>query len=175
MNKNYITKCGKLITYFSKYDVYKLNNTLKKITYSKEEFDQFEIIKHSDLEFRQAVNNYFKNVNHEWEYEGVKFKKLENFTGKGNSSYFGENYEGVEIPLHDFEKEKSNLNFFQNRKFSHQQKYFWGYCKGKIYKCCFNHNEGSATLYNPYDNSYQFSIGFRHIAPIYNMETKKII
>lgn len=113
MNKNkdiifYKTDCGKLIQYNKQTNVYKIRNTIERID-SRVSVDDFEKMKSTQIKrelFSKLMNEYFSNVEHQWEYNGKKFKKINNF--KSNGVTLSENYVlGKDIPLHkinDYEK-----------------------------------------------------------------------
>lgn len=78
--------------------VYRIRNTIKKgdKTISKQAFDLLDALQIKKRHFCELLNNYFRNQRQEWEFEGEKFQKLENFDKEGNSG----NLTLADIPSH---------------------------------------------------------------------------
>lgn len=61
--------------------VYNIKNNigLKVTSYTKEEFDNMPKKNLNKTQFFEEVNNYFRNYKETWDYEGERFRAMENF------------------------------------------------------------------------------------------------
>lgn len=161
--KYYSSDCGKYIKFNPETKVYRLGNTtLEK--YRVVPIDEFNSLKTTEIknsEYSRLMNIYFKYVQHEWEFEGVKYRKLENFEKK--EYLLSANYNiGKDVPLHDLGNYKNNLILV----------YHWG----KVYYHTIQYNgEGVGQLLCPYTLNYVRWAKLKNCAPIFNTVTKKIV
>lgn len=142
----------------------RLKSTYKKKILSEEEFISSNPIKINKHKYSEELNNYFKNTKYEWEYESIKFKKLDNFEFNNN---------GISISNYNIEKD---LHF-------HDFGISWlGKCiivmyHGILYYTFFNGN------YFPQMQLIDFKTkelvgkwtNIKNLAPVFNKTTKKII
>lgn len=130
----YKTNCGKLIQFNIETKVYKLRNTIqttdKRI--SVEDFKNFNSIEIKKDEFSRLMNIYFKNVKHEWIHDGVKYRKIDNFEGKG--ILLSDNYKiGKDVPYHHISKyEKNYIIVYHWGKVYYHTISYNGYAQGQL-------------------------------------------
>jgi hypothetical protein len=140
----------------------RLKSCFEKIILTKEQLENSNPIKISKHKYSEELNIFFKNTKHEWCYDGVWYKKLDNFEmGKWSV----ENYNLLkDIPLHDIGKS------------------YLGSCiivlyQGRIYYTFFNGN------YTPQMQLIDFKTkqltgkwtNIKNLAPVFNKNTKKIM
>lgn len=163
--KHYKSECDKLIQYNPDTKVYKLRNTIKtdNKVISEEDFKLLNVNKIKRAEFSRLMNIYFKNVKHDWIYEGVKYRKIDNFEENGFS--LSDNYKiGTEVPFHEIGKHYYEKNLVLV--------YHWG----RVYYHTVQYNgDGVGQLVCPYTHSYVRWAKLKHCSPIFNTVTKKII
>ncbi len=70
--------------------IYRVKNTVAKgnKTITKEEFELLGAIQIKKEKFCELMNNFFRHIKHEWEFEHSSYKKLDNFDKNGKSSGF---------------------------------------------------------------------------------------
>jgi len=158
----------KLIQFNPETKVYKTRNYTEKINpvLTLEEFNLLNPKEVKKQEFCRLMNEYYKNVKHSWEYEGKKFRKLDNFEAKNYS--LSANYDlGKDVPYHDLSdgnkwhyKKNLILVYHWDRIYYHTISY-GGYKQGQLLD--------PKTL-----NGVRWA-QLKHCAPIFDVELKKII
>lgn len=165
IKRYYKTEDGKLISFNSTTNVYKWRNTIEKID-KRISTEDFQNLKTQELklnEFSRLMNNFFKNVKHEWEYEGVKYRAIDNFESSKHA--FSTNYIlGKDIPFHSFEQLKYIGQVIMV--------YHWG----KVYYHTISYGGyPQGQLINPKTFDIVRWCQLKHCRPIFNTQTKKII
>lgn len=159
--KYYEVTDGRLVQYNPATKVYKIRNTIEHIDTRIPE-DVFltlesKRIKHN--EFCRLMNVFYKNVKHSWVYNGVNFRKLDNFESENYK--FSSNYNlGKDVPYHDIPiYGKCVLVYHWGRIYYHSVSY-----------------GGSSTgqLLDPITKSSVRWCQLKHCAPVFNEETKTI-
>lgn len=109
------------------------------------------------------MNIFFKNVKHEWTFNGVNYKKIDNFEALGYS--LSDNYSlGKDVPFHIIEDKK----YFGNLILV----YHWG----KVYYHTISYNGyAQGQLICPRTFELVRWAQLKHCSPIFNTITKKII
>jgi hypothetical protein len=161
---NYFKTEEYLIQYNPETKVYKIRNTIKRedTRLTKEEFTALNPVKIKKDKFCELMNIYFKNVKHSWEYQGVHFRKLDNFEDNGWNMCV--NYEFHKIPRHSIGGKGWGDNLIMV--------YHWG----KVYYFTFSYNgENRGQLIDPYTHNLVQWASPKHCAPIFNEDTKQII
>lgn len=89
-----------LIQFNPSTNVYRVRNSSKvgSKVISEAEFNKLDVKKIGKQEFCELMNKFFASVKHEWVYDGVNYRKMDNFE-KGGSS-FSSNYEWHKLPRH---------------------------------------------------------------------------
>ena len=102
---------GDLIQYNPETEVFKIRNSIDRTDHriSSEEFNKFRlsgnIINLNKNKFSQAMNVWYKDIEHEWVFEGKNFKKLPNF--ESSDFRLSNNYIlGKDVPYHEIEGKK---------------------------------------------------------------------
>lgn len=78
-------------------DSIRVKSSFKKTILTEEEFNNSNPIKISKHKYLEELNTFFKNTKFEWEHNGTKFKKLDNFEMNSHSVA---NYNLNDIPRH---------------------------------------------------------------------------
>ena len=140
--------------------VYRIRNTIAKgnKTITKEEFELQEPIKIKHQKFCEKVNEFFRHINHGWEYENTYFRKLDNFDKDGKSSGFS---------YWDLPKHSQGRDYLDTLGLV----YHWG----RVYYFLYGGNycpRGQLLDVNTL-NVLQW-VHIRNVAPIFNTETKTL-
>lgn len=98
MAYRYIDNKNRLI-HKSELGTYRVLNSTNPYIITEEEFNNSEPSKIKNNEFSRLMNLYFKDVQHEWEWQETKFKKLPNFESSEYSLIT--NYDWKNLPKHD--------------------------------------------------------------------------
>jgi len=163
--KYYKTDCDKYIKFNPETNVYRLGNTIleKYRVIPVDEFESYNTTEIKNAEYSRLMNIYFSNVKHEWEFEGVKHRKLDNFEENGIS--LSANYQiGKDVPFH------------QIGIYNYQKKLILVYHWGKVYYHTVQYNgDGVGQLICPYTHEYVRWAKLKHCSPIFNTVTKKIV
>lgn len=162
--KYYKTNTDLLVQFNSESNIYKIRNIISKENHilSKNEFEALNPVLIKKQNFCEQMNVYFKNIKHKWIYNGVHFRKLDNFeTKKWNLCA---NYDWQKIPKHTIEN-KSYLG-----------KLILVYHWGHVYYFTFSYNgESRGQLIEPKTFELVQWAQPKHCAPIFNVDIKKII
>lgn len=77
----YFKSGSQLISRIEESNTYTVKNNIgvKVRTYTKEQFDAMPKKKMHKTQFNEELNSYFKNYKETWEWEGEKFRAMENF------------------------------------------------------------------------------------------------
>ena len=129
--------------------IYYLKSSKEKKIISEEEFYLIHPLKISKAKYLQLLNKYWSEVDLEWEFLGVKYKKLPNFT----------------------------LNYnFENLSF-HDENIIIVLYQGKIYNCHFNGLHFPRVQLTNFFHTPMIKkwTHIKNLAPILNCETNKII
>ena len=159
---NYFKADNKLIQYNPDTKIYKIRNIIDGSgVISAEEFKSLNSQKITKQNFCHEMNVYFKNVDHEWEFQGNEYRKLDNF--ESNNMLFSANYKiGKDIPYHE-------IGLFKNTVIL---VYHWG----KVYYHTISYNGyKQGQLICPYTNKILQWARLKHCAPVYNITRKKIM
>lgn len=158
----YISEHGQLIHKSEGSGSFKVVNTIKSYYLSEEELKDIKLRKIKTNDFSKLMNEYFKSVKHKWEYEGVKYKKLDNFESDGREGSFTRgnlinNYEYDKLPKHD---DGLILVYHWGRLYFFRVSY-GGYRQGQLFDL----------------KTKQFVrwTQAKHCAPVMNCDTKEII
>ncbi len=160
--KYYKVDDGRLIQFNPETNIYKIRNNIEKIDtrLSVEEFNLLDTKQIKRNEFSRLMNIYFKDIKHEWEYDGKKFCKLSNFESKEFNQDF--NFY-KDVPRHNLKE----WSWLKNLVLV----YHWG----KIYYHTISYNgEGVGQLINPKTMELVRWCKLKHCAPVYNLQTYKI-
>lgn len=124
--------------------------------------DNKDLIEISKQEHGKLLNEYFKNITHEWEYQGVKFRKLPNFESNGYN-----------LPIYPVKW--SNMPKHKEEGVMFPMEYILVYYRGKVKGCYINLNYyPRVQLFNLHETKYRWT-NITNVAPIQNMETKEVI
>lgn len=157
--KYYIAEDKKLYQFNPETRVARLRSTIGKQVIETSEFENLKKIEIKKQEFSRLMNLFFNNLKHEWEFEGVRYKKLPNF--ESNEHFTCTNYEFAKLPRH---KDHYGYSLFLV--------YHWG----RVYYFTWS--------YNGYPQGQLIDIKTdkvvrwakpKHCAPILNIETNKIV
>ena len=135
---------------------------------TKEQFNQLESKSLSKSNFNQKLNKYFRETEHEWIYDGIKFRKLDNFS---NEVYGNRHIGWTTMPKHNpYDKLPPHKRGYSNHPM------ILVYNQGRIYY--FNWSYGGyeqGQLYDPRTLEFAKWARPKNCAPIFNCETKEII
>lgn len=151
----YYQSKNNLIQYSPIHNTYRIMNTLDKKDnlLSKEEFDNLKPKQLDKQDFFRLMNKFYKETKLEWEFEGEKFRKLDNFDKNGNSNKTNLK----ELPNHNFEIYKdAKLVFYRGRVY---------YLLRTYPRCILFFTNGK--------NYVRTSI--TNVAPIFNITKKEIV
>ena len=150
----YNTPCNKLIQYNQVTKVYKIRNEIKHTNkiLTLDEFHELNPINIKKDKFCELMNIYFKEVKHEWVYEGVKYRKLDNFYTNYN----------------DYQKHPRWS--IKNKLGVYLLVYHWGYVK---WWCQYGYG-GKGILYDIKEIKSLQWCDLKNCAPIFNTQTKEI-
>jgi hypothetical protein len=153
----------KLIQFNPSTNVYRFRNTIQHgdKTLSKEEFDALNSVKIKKQKFCELMNNYFKDINHEWKFEHSNYRKMDNFSNDFNDS----GSQWIKVPFHKVE----GLGFNGNKlKFV----YHWG----RVYYIIYGgHYAPKGQLLDVNTLKILQWVHIKNVAPIFNVGTKKIV
>ncbi len=152
---------GELINFNPETGTYRVLNRKENQMLTKEDFALLKTKKLNVSKFSELVNIYFKNVKHEWIYQGEKFKKMPNF--EANDYSFSTNYKiGVDVPFHEgvASYEKVILVYHWGKVYYHTISYN-GYKQGQ--------------LIDSIKKDYVRWAQLKHCAPIFNITQNKIM
>lgn len=151
---HYYQAKNKLIQYSPIHNTYRIMNTLDKNNLlSKEEFNSLEPKQLDKDLFYKLMNQYYRDIKLEWEFEGERFRKLDNFDKKGNSS--GINVK--DLPHHTVEIYKNaKLVFYRGLVY---------YLLHEYPRCILYFTNGKGCIRTSITN----------IAPIFNVTKKEIV
>lgn len=159
---NYYKADDKLIQYNSETDVYKIRNVIDGSgVITAEEFKSLNPQKLSKQKFCQEMNVFFKHVDHEWEFQGEKYRKLDNF--EASERRLSANYIiGKDIPYHQIGLFKDTVILV----------YHWG----RVYYHTISYNGyKQGQLICPNTNKILRWAQLKHCAPVFNVTRKKIM
>lgn len=101
---------------------------------SEEEFNSLDKTKIRKTDFIGLLNYYFRHTKHEWVYESVPYKKLDNFELDGDGKLL--NYNWDELPKHRIEQvnwwKGDLLHVYHQGKLYYFTWFFGGQDKGKL-------------------------------------------
>jgi hypothetical protein len=143
--------------------VVRLRNTTEKVDLIQyDEFVKWEKREIKKQDFSRLMNEYFRDVKHHWEYDGKKFRKMDNFEKKGYS--LSANYElGKQVPYHKLEKKDWLGNLILV--------YHWG----RIYYHTISYNgEGVGQLVCPRTYNLLRWCRLKHCSPVFCITDKRI-
>lgn len=160
---NYYKANDLLIQFNPDTGVYKVRNSIERKTtvLSVEEFKSLNAEKLKKQKFCELMNIYFKNVKHDWDFEGVHYRKLENF--EKNEANMCTNYDYMKLPRHIFEQHP------------HLGSLILVYHWGRVYYMLFSYGGyEQGILYDTVTLKHIQWAKPKHCAPIFNEQTKKI-
>ncbi len=156
--RHYLMKNGDLVQYNQESKVYKKRNNIEHIdTRLTEEFFLENVDKQIKRgEFSRLMNEFFKNVKHQWRFENTDYEKADNFE---DSEYcLSVNYEVHKFPRHTSGK--------------HIMVYHWG----RVYYHTISYNGyKQGQLINIKTGEYVRWAQLKHCAPVRNVNTKQIV
>ena len=142
-------------------NVYRVKNSIEKVnkTITKDEFELLNAIQINKQRFHELMNDFFRNIKHEWEHEHSFFKKLDNFDKYGNSSSMS----WADIPSH-------KLEGYLNTEL--KIVYHWGRVYYIVY---FENYSPQAQLIDIYKLQKVRWVCIKNVAPIMNISKNKIV
>ena len=148
----YYKSDSNLILFNTNTKKYFITNKEKKTILTKEEFDSLNTEKIKKQKYCELMNNYFKSNKHKWEFNGQKFKKLDNF----EINTF--NFIYSKIPKHNNILRNYNLILV----------YHWG----KIYYMLVSQYLPKAQLIDCNTLKIVRWVDIKNVSPIFNINTK---
>lgn len=157
MKTYYKTDTDDLIVYNSETNLYSLKSTTEKSEMNESFFNSLNVTKISKIKFRELLNKYFKNINHEWKFEHTWFRKLDNFDDK--SYDFQDRLK--DIPIH-----------YENEIYPYSLLYY----QGRVVKVLtFYNGTNRCMLYNIHNGKFRGWTSINNLSPILNLGTNEYI